>query len=261
MKTLVINLAAEEARWAAVRRQFLSADLEPFRFDAVEGAALGGPQRRRLYSEALNQVQYHKPLTAGEIGCYASHIAVWRQLLESDEPHLAVFEDDVDIDMDLAATLEAIARAPADWDLVKLIGRRRERPRARLPLAPGRSLIEYRRVPGLTCAYVVNRRGAEKLLRHRVPFGRPIDVDLRHWWECQLRVLGVHPYPVHPAPSSLLSTIDGRRSPADAPTRLRKLLLQARYTTRNWQSVHGFGGPPPHPQARGPVRLIDHAAP
>lgn len=261
MKIVVINLASEDARWIAVTRQFRAVGLEPTRVEAICGKALAPREVRRLYSEELNRVQYHKRLLPGEIGCYASHISVWQQLLESSDPHVAVFEDDVDVDADLPETLAAIERAPAQWDLIKLIGRQREKATTRFPLTLGRDLVEYRRVPGLTSAYVIDRRGAEKLLSRRVPFGRPIDIDLRHWWELDLRILGVHPYPVHLAPSSLLSTIEGRRTPTDARTRLHKTLLQARYTVRNWQATHG-GVPAARPRhARQPGPLADHPSP
>jgi glycosyl transferase family 25 len=252
MKTVIINLASEEARWAAVCRQFRAAGLEPLRLEAVSGRDLTPEQVGSLYSEALNRTQYHAPLRPGELGCYASHIAVWRDLLSARDPWVAVFEDDVDIDADLARTLTAIERLPVDWDVIKLIGRRREAPRARMHLAGTRNLISYRRVPGLTSAYVIHRRGAEKLLARRVPFGRPIDVDMRHWWECGLRVFGVAPYPARLAPSSLLSTIEGRRGPAPAHARLRKFLLQVRYSALNWhasnverwKAARGIGAPP-----------------
>ena len=107
---------------------------------------------------------------------------------------------------------------------------------ARWPLGGGRRLIAYRRVPGLTSAYVIRREAAEKLLAHRIPFGRPIDVDLRHWWECDLRIHGVWPYPVHAAPSSLLSTIEGRRGSREPAVRMKKFVLQARYSVLNWQA-------------------------
>jgi glycosyl transferase family 25 len=261
MHVVVINLASEEARWAAVCRQFRASGIQPERFEAICGEGLSVDRVARLYSPALNQRQYHQPLRPGEIGCYASHLAIWERFVQSGERCIAVFEDDVDIDPDLGAVLEALERARDDWDMVKLIGRRRERTAERMALAGGRACVGYRRVPGLTCAYVLHRRGARKLLRTRVPFGRPIDVDLRHWWECDLKIRGVLPYPVQPAASSLLSTIGGRRPPADRQTRLRKFLLQVRYSLLNWHAVH-LQAATPRP-AKGERRrgLADHPAP
>jgi glycosyl transferase family 25 len=94
-------------------------------------------------------------------------------------------------------------------------------------------------VPSLTGAYIVSRRGAQKLLGRRIPFGRPIDVDLRHWWECDLRVLGVDPYPVRGAPSSRFSTIEDRAVVPERRRRLARIWLQLRYSVLNaWANWH-----------------------
>lgn len=259
MQTIVINLARESGRWAAVRRQFEAAGLDPQRHEAVAGDTLPAEQVARLYSTALNERAYHRPLRPGEVGCYASHLAVWQRLLDGPDACAAVFEDDVTIDPRLGRVLEVIARlarAPElHWDMVKLIGRLHEQPAARAPLAGAAEpfeLVAYRRVPSLTGGYVVTRRGAQKLLAHRRPFGRPVDVDLRHWWECGLVVLGVQPYPVGAAPSSVQTTIEGRYGRPDAATRLHKLALQAHYTWHNtWHRWRARPQPLPQPHEAG----------
>ena len=237
MHIVVINLPSQEGRWVHVARQFALAGLKAERVEAVSGRDLSPERLVRLYSAALNRGQYHKPLCAGEVGCYASHLAAWQRLLDTPERHLAVFEDDILVAPDLAGVLDALEHSGDEWDMVKLVGRPRERVRSRLAGIGTRELVTYARVPGLTSAYVVSRRGAEKLLHRRLPFGRPIDIDLRHWWECDLRILGVVPYPVMAAPSSALTTIEGRRLPLDARTRFRKLVLQTRYLALNWQAT------------------------
>ncbi len=233
MHIVVINLDRQTERWTCIAPQFAALGLPVSRLPAIDGNRLGAPAIGRLYSGALNRAQYHKPLRPGEIGCYASHIAAWQKLLASPAQRLAVFEDDVDLDGALPQVLAAIDRTRASFDLVKLVGRPREKPAARLALHGPWELVGYQRVPGLTSGYVISRRGAEKLLAGRVPFGRPVDVDLRHHWECGLTILGVQPYPVRPAASSHSTSIEGRHLPVSVDTRWRKLLLQARYTLLN----------------------------
>ena len=229
----MINLAGHEARWLAASAELARAGLAPERLDAVAGVGLPADARTGLYDPARNAREYHKPLCAGEIGCYASHLEAWRRLVDSGRAAAAVFEDDIEADGDLPAVLEAIERIDVPWDMVKLVGRRRELVRGRASLVAGRDLVGYRRVPSLTAAYVVTRRGAEKLLARRQPFGRPIDVDLRHWWECDLRVLGIDPYPVRLASASCRSTILHREARGGAAERWRKLAWQLRYSWRN----------------------------
>lgn len=236
MRTYVINLDVDAQRWLGVRRKLESAGLSPLRQPAVCGVALDVPSRAALYSEALNRAQYHRPLSAGEVGCYASHQAVWRRLLESGDGWALVFEDDVDIVGPLAPVLDAFDSLPRDWDLIKLIGRRVEKIERRMPLAAGVELVSYRRVPSLTGAYAITRRGAQALLSSRAQFGRPVDVDMRYWWECDLTVLGVQPYPVVEDPIARHSTIEGRQVDADLAMRCRKLALQLHYSLANWRA-------------------------
>lgn len=254
MRSYVINLAAEAERWLAVQRQFSALGLAAQRVEAVDGRRLAPRDCAALCPPALNQALYHRPLDRGEIGCYASHLAVWRALLAGGEPFAAVFEDDVEVDAALPRVLDALARLPRRWHMVKLIGRAHEKVAGTVALGGAHRLVSYRRVPSLTCAYVVSREGAERLLARRPPFGRPIDVDLRHWWECGIGVLGVLPYPVREGAAALDSSIAGRESPHDLAGRLHKLALQARYTwgnaraRRQGRGVDAQGLPPVVPE-------------
>ena len=234
MDIALINLATQEARWRSASRQFLAVGLRPTRKEAVAGTALTSRERAALYDPSLNARNYHKPLRPGEIGCYASHLRCWRELVDSGERAMAIFEDDIEIAGDLPNVLDALGRLRVPCDLVKLIGRSREKIRDSVPLCRGRNLIAYRRVPSLTGAYVITAEGARKLLRNCPPFGRPVDVDIRHWWEHGLRVLGAYPYPVRAGDSSQESTIEDRAIDACLASRSKKLALQARYTFENW---------------------------
>ena len=137
MEVVVINLATRAERWSAVWQQLLGMGMDPVRIPAVHGASLSSEQRSALYSEQLNRRLYHQPLCDGEIGCYASHLAVWERLLRSGADCIAVLEDDVEIDPSLPQVLAAIESMPGDWDLVKLIGRSVEKVDGAQPLCEG----------------------------------------------------------------------------------------------------------------------------
>lgn len=256
MDIAVINLATEPDRWAHTRRQFQALGLQALRHEAVPGHLLPVQERAGLYSAELNRRQYHKPLRAGEIGCYASHLALWRRLVASGERSLAIFEDDVALDPTLPAALAQVEAMDLPWDVIKLYGRAQEQVHHRLPCGPGLELVRYRRVPSHTCAYVISRRGAHKLLATRRPFGRPVDIDLRHWWENDLALYGLLPYPVRLAEMSRQSSIDSRRGCAGLGMRLHKLALQAGYTLHNWQALRRLG----RPQAAAPEPALAGAA-
>lgn len=230
-----INLDRDTERRERLLAQLRELALPSQRFAAVWWADVPPAQAEQWYSETLNARQYYRPLSHGEKGCYASHLCVWQQLLDSDAPALVVLEDDVRLTPQFAATVQAIAALSEPWDMVKLIGRAHEKMRSQRPLLPGTALVDYTRVPSLAAGYVLSRSGAAKLLAHRQPFGRPIDVDLRFWWECgPLRVLGVVPAVVELDDTSLVSSIWGNQRDALTPLqRWRKFGMKLSLTAGN----------------------------
>lgn len=229
-----INLDKDGERRARIEAEFARLGLAGERLPAVWWKQLPTATQEQLYSPTLNRHQYYKPLVDGEKGCYASHVQAWRELLASDAPALVVLEDDVILEDAFAPVVQAIAAQEGDWDMVKLMGRPSgEKIRATKPLNATHQLTQYQRVPSFTAGYVVSRSGARKLLDSRVPFGRPIDIDLRFWWENDLCILGVQPPVIRLDATSEDSSIAGRAAPASWITRWRKLAMKAHLTWGN----------------------------
>ncbi len=230
-----INLASDTTRRERMDAEFARHGLPGQRFDATRWTDLPPAEQARYYSAALNRAQFHKPLVNGEKGCYASHLRAWAALLESPDPAWVVLEDDVALTPALAPTLAALASSTGDWDMVKLIGRLEgaQKTAAALPLSSGHELVRYRRVPSLTAGYVISRRGAQKLLASRQPFGRPIDVDLRHWWENGLDIRGVLPAVIELAETSFDSSIGDKPKDRSLAGQFRKFRHKAAYSLLN----------------------------
>lgn len=233
LPVVFINLASDTDRRTRMEAEFARHGVAGERFEATRWTALPEAQQARLYSPALNARQFHKPLVNGEKGCYASHLRCWQWLLDSRHAAVVVLEDDVALKPELAAVIAAIEQLPSGWDMVKLIGRDSEKLRRSRPLLAGYSLVDYKRVPSLTAAYLISRSGAQKLLASRIPFGRPIDVDLRHWWENDLRVQGVVPAAVALDETSFQSSIGAKVAEGGIAAKWRKFRHKAAYTWRN----------------------------
>lgn len=232
-----INLDKDSERRTRIEGQLAHLGLPGERLPAVWWKHLPPAEQSLLYSAERNHGLYYQPLVDGEKGCYASHIQAWRQLLASDAPALVVLEDDVRLTPQFADVVNAIAALQEPWDMVKLLGRDREKVRSQRPLVPGTALVDYSRVPSMTAGYVVSRAGAAKLLAHRQPFGRPIDVDLRFWWECdQLRILGVSPSAIALDDTSEVSSIWDTRDTLTPGQRWRKFTMKLALNVGNaWQ--------------------------
>lgn len=213
---ILINLDRSPERLAAMRGQLGELGLTAERLAGTDGAQLDAGTRSRYYCEALNHQVYHKRLTAGEIGCYISHLRAWQLIVERGWQHALVLEDDLLLRPEFPAAVAAVADLPAGWEVVKLNGGRTKPVTRKTPLSPF-ELVDYYKAPVFTSAQAVSRTAAEKLLKTRIPFGRPADVDLQFPWETGVRVQGLEPYPVV-ARADVPSTINHVASRKAVPT-------------------------------------------
>lgn len=236
-----INLATDEQRCERMQAEFLRHGLVGHRLDAVRWTALTPQAQDELYSDSLNEKQFHVTLVAGEKGCYASHHKAWARMVEGGSPAMVVLEDDVRLTPELSKVIAAVESLEIPWDMIKLIGRDREKIRARRPLVEGVDLIDYKRVPSLTAGYIISREGALKLMSKRKPFGRPIDVDLRFWWECDLRIMGVSPACLILDDTSFTSTIGQKNRQRTWRTQWNKFSVKFRMTLLNALHAHRRG--------------------
>lgn len=228
-----INLEKDLERKSRMQQQLAAQSIHFKRLPAVWWADVPQAEKDALYADQRNAKQYYKPLVNGEKGCYASHIYAWRQLLASDAQAMVVLEDDVQLHADFAQVIQDLSHIVQPWDMIKLVGREQEKVRAQRPLSQAHHLIQYTRVPSLTAAYVISRAGAQKLLSSRVPFGRPVDVDLRFWFENDLQIFGVQPALVALDETSEISSIWERRSNLTAQQRWRKFWMKLQLTWGN----------------------------
>lgn len=233
-----INLDDADERRVRMQAQISKLPLHSKRLPAIRWANLSSIEQDRLYSLDLNKRQYYQPLTGGEKGCYASHISAWHELLSTEAPALIVLEDDVILTESFYPVIESIIKLRDSWDMVKLMGRHpKEKIYRKKKLNSTHKLIQYKRVPSHTAGYVVSRTGCKKLLGSRKPFGRPIDVDLRFWWENDMRILGVWPPVVRLDVTDNQTTITGRSSASTLSTPWRKIAMKTRLTLGNYRHL------------------------
>lgn len=129
----VINLKHRVDRMNNFNTQYSKCDLskikEYIRIEGVDGRHLD--IERYLSPKALDELYAsetrgfrvkHNQLTRGAVGCYLSHLKVYKAIMELDQEYAIVFEDDVKLDhVDLYKRIRvAIARLPNDWDILLL---------------------------------------------------------------------------------------------------------------------------------------------
>jgi glycosyl transferase family 25 len=221
----VINLDRDAARLAHMHEQLRRLGLAYERFAALRGDALP--------LALLDYFPPRTPLTAGEIGCYASHLAIMRRVLAEGHGCALVLEDDVGLPADFARVLAVLVEAlPAEWDIVRLSYPTKRVVRAIAPLG-GADLVRYTHVPVSTGAYLISASGARRFIDH----------DLRRVWVWNLDTYGVAPPPVRAdvlGQSSIDDLSLGARDPKRRSIARRRQFSRERFA-RFARGAHDFG--------------------
>jgi glycosyl transferase family 25 len=218
MWVFVINLDRDRERLARMLGEAERVGISFERFVAVDGRHLEGELRDQFY---LGAEPHEAAFTAGEIGCYASHLRIHRLLEDRTGEFALVLEDDVRLADDLAPTIRAAVESVPDWDIIRLSNATKSVVQPVAPLGNGRELVRYWTVPNGTGAYLISRTGAIKFAEAYARRTLPIDEDLRRPWRSGLVTYGVLPPPVDP---DVLET-----SQIDSMGRDRKLPARARF--------------------------------
>ncbi len=201
--TYLINLDRAKQRLELMEQEFKKQDMPFQKISAVDAEKLD------KYEFKIKN-RYDRKLVPGEIGCYLSHIQALKTFLESGNSYALIIEDDAVLCDDFKTILEKSLLAYKDlpekhkWDVLKLFNGKRRHIKITdiyknyFLAACGTS------VPITTIAAVWTRKAAEKFLNKVANpvsvIGRPIDCDLQHPWEFNLRIYNILPSLVSIAP-------------------------------------------------------------
>ena len=185
-----LNLDRASDRLAFMQSQAAAAGVEIERVQGTLGTAVDTSVRSQFLNED-GSIASH--LSAGEVGCYASHLKAYREVVDRDLPLALVLEDDVELPAGLAGILrETVAHLPAQWDVVKLCNSAERAVYTLSVLSNGSHLVRFYRQPPLAGAYLISNTGARKMLAAR-PRVRPVDIEFRQPWHIGLDMYGVCP--------------------------------------------------------------------
>ncbi|NRG17635.1 glycosyltransferase family 25 protein [Rhizobiales bacterium] len=193
IKAFFINLDRRRDRLDRMSRQFAAAGISALRWPAKDGNSLSREERSLFDKTNLGPSQ---------IGCFLSHVAIWKWLLASNENAVAVFEDDLAISTRLKHLLEDDSWLAPDAEIIRLeTALRQTRLTGIRPSGiKGFSIGRLRKRAYGTGGYIVTRRGAERLLGGYCRPINNIDILLYDPWlhdgKGPLRVFQVLPAPV-----------------------------------------------------------------
>ena len=191
MQVFVINLNRCPDRKQYVTGQLETLGLPHEVIEAVDGQRLFLPDVRKEYGLSPFPPGHSfnaRHLTRGEIGCLLSHLGIYRRIVDDGIEQACIFEDDVYLHKDLPELLHFIASQPFSWEILMLGHQSRRDPmdRGAATTRCGAAFMTHYRIarpaeaPFGSYAYVIDRRGAEILLRHAFPLRMPMDCLLGH---------------------------------------------------------------------------------
>ncbi|WP_462157331.1 glycosyltransferase family 25 protein [Pseudoalteromonas sp. GB56] len=190
--TYVINLERSQDRLARITNELNALSLDYEVVPAVDGANLL-PEQLAQYDQVRNQKNYHKPLSAGEIGCVLSHKKALTTFLASDYDVLLLLEDDTCLASHVHEVIDSVITNP-QWDTIKFYsGKKAKKVRKKVQITATHSICYPQKVPNSMLAQLVTRCGAEKMLAMYENFYMPADISLQPWWQTNLNVLMCQP--------------------------------------------------------------------
>lgn len=232
MKIFVISLKDAAARRASATEQLEQTGLEWEFFDAIGTAddptSYFDEIDSRLYS--LNTLR--EPLLS-EIGCYASHLALWHVCIQLNRP-IAILEDDFQLAPNFSDVVERVETLVNDLGFIRLETFKRKRrflsavrPAFYRVFEDGElRLYLLSDIPLCALAYAISPAAAASLVKASTSLIAPVDKFLQKTWIHKTPIFAVSPTAVDKSRDASVSTIGVRQRKSQ---RLGLLLRRALY--------------------------------
>lgn len=173
-----INLAARTDRMRFMEEQGQKLGLSFTRIEAATPADISETDAA-LYCDTAKRTYLRK----NQLACTLSHERVWATFLEGGAPWCLVLEDDVWLSQRLAGFLPSVESIGAELIRIETTGSSTRVFPATHTTSDGTEIRPFRSTPMGSAAYLVSRRGVNKLLEHPALRQRPIDLVLNDPFE------------------------------------------------------------------------------
>ena len=225
----VISLQTARERRQGVRAEMALHGLRFEFVDAIDGSSMTESELSKAYSAKENSLAFKRPLSAGEIACALSHRAIWRRIASSKMPFAMVCEDDIHF-LSPPGPFLALAEQVGDSleeVIIKLDG---VVPSGKEVGRLGEwALLSSRRLPSRTTGYLVGREAARRLLDQLSgTVSRPVDIDLKRYWEHQVPIIVAIPQLVAER-AGIVSSLDPSRAERKTASPVRRFWRNLSY--------------------------------
>lgn len=228
MRIYVISLTSASERRASIDAQLRPLGVDYRFFDAVGGH--DGFDHFNRYDERQHLINMGRKPIPGEVGCFASHRCLWKQVVSIDEP-IVILEDDAVITENFAVALTKTERLIQQYGFIRLQNYLRDRGIKKLQIgrAGPFTLVYYATYPFGAMAYAISPSTAAAFVKASNVLTGPVDQFIKLFWEHGQPLYGLSPYPVVWGDQSARTTIGHRaRGEMNLNLSLRKRLKKAR---------------------------------
>ncbi|MBK8992645.1 MAG: glycosyltransferase family 25 protein [Gammaproteobacteria bacterium] len=169
----VISLERSAERRAAIRAHLGALGIEYEVFDAVDGSA--------LEARSLDELTGNREIHHGAVGCYLSHIGIYRQMLERRIPVALIIEDDAVLSTKVVDLLQSGCESLSfDYCFLDSDDQGELGPvfyDADVSIQLGRRINAHALSAGPYCthAYLITGHAAQLRVAHALPIIKPID--------------------------------------------------------------------------------------
>ena len=176
-----ISLDRRPDRWAEFSKRAKTADVRVLRLPAVDAKEFDAVKHSAVSLLTAHNIKFkvrraHYEIdTAGAVGASLSHFKAWNYLINSASSSLIVFEDDAMIPADFKERLEkVVAELPQEWDMITFYNTEFLTSRGCKPDPTTAPLESCNGLMGAH-AYMISRRGAQRLLARAYPIELHVD--------------------------------------------------------------------------------------
>lgn len=203
MKSFCISLEKNKDRWDEILTGIRKAGFEDVEiFKAVNGNEIGkmadglpvsqdteelvngfgginklmSPWALYMLKKGIERKNHAQLSSWGAVGCYMSHVLVWLNMIDANEPYCVVFEDDVSVGDNFKEEFEKrIQFAPDDADVI-VFG-------ALTNFSPTKYNEYFNKIGGVFFglhAYIITNKGARKILKNAFPIEVQLDSNMSY---------------------------------------------------------------------------------
>ncbi len=191
LPVLVVNLEHSKERRRHIEKQLTNLNIDFELIKAIDGTKIS-EKDLELYSKKESIKTIGRELSPGEVGCALTHAKIWeRMIIESIEEAL-ILEDDALIGEMLFKILEVREKFPNDWEHINFATDGRLKPFGK-PIYDIYRVANITRSANRTSTYLLNIKGARKLMRHVYPIRLASDGIMRRNDITNLIRYGIYP--------------------------------------------------------------------